>query len=43
MSGAPGRLKIDFLPAYQTISWLCWVPNLLIAEVLVNRSKSLAL
>ena len=36
-----GTLKIDFLPAYQTISWLCWVPNLLIAEVLANRSKRL--
>ena len=34
-----GVLKLDFLPAYRTISWLCWVPNLLLAEVLVTRSR----
>ena len=34
-----GVLKLDFLPAYQTISWLCWVPNILVAEILVSRSR----
>lgn len=38
-----GWLRIPFEPAYVTISWLCWVPNLLVAEVLANRSKHLAL
>lgn len=23
---------MDFVPAYQAISWMCWVPNLLIVE-----------
>jgi hypothetical protein len=22
----------DFLPAYRTVAWLCWVPNLLWTE-----------
>ncbi len=30
---------LDFLQAYQTISWLCWVPNILVAEILVSRSR----
>jgi hypothetical protein len=34
-----GVLKLDFMQAYQTISWLCWVPNILIAEILVSRSR----
>jgi hypothetical protein len=28
-----GALGVPFDEAYQTISWLCWVPNLLIAEM----------
>ena len=27
-----------FLPAYQAVAWLCWVPNLLWAEWYVRRS-----
>ncbi|TNE54979.1 MAG: DUF2306 domain-containing protein [Bacteroidetes bacterium] len=26
-----------FIPAYRIVAWLCWVPNLLVAAVLVNR------
>ena len=26
---------LPFEPAYQTISWLCWVPNLVVAEWLI--------
>ena len=26
---------IDFIDAYQAISWLCWVPNLLVVEWLI--------
>ena len=28
---------IPFEPAYQTISWLCWVPNLILAEWVILR------
>lgn len=28
---------ITFEPAYQTIAWLCWVPNLVLAEWLILR------
>lgn len=30
-------LGIDYLPAYKMIAWLCWVPNLLVAEFLIVR------
>jgi hypothetical protein len=29
----------DFLAAYRTISWLCWVPNLAIAEWIIKSAK----
>lgn len=35
-------LGIPFEPAYQVISWLCWVPNLLFAELLIRRDRSSA-
>ncbi|MGI9547816.1 MAG: DUF2306 domain-containing protein [Flavobacteriaceae bacterium] len=28
---------MEFIPAYSIIAWLCWVPNLLVAEFLVIR------
>lgn len=31
---------VPFATAYPVIAWLCWVPNLLIAEWLWNRSPS---
>lgn len=34
-----GLMHIPFPPAYVTISWLCWLPNLLLAEVLANQSR----
>ena len=34
-------LHADFLTSYRIISWLCWVPNLLIAEMIVNRRAQL--
>jgi uncharacterized membrane protein len=34
-----GVLKMDFLQSYQTIAWLCWVPNIMIAEILLSRSR----
>jgi uncharacterized membrane protein len=32
-----GIAHLDFTAAYRAISWLCWVPNLLVAEWLVRR------
>ncbi|MGH6909065.1 MAG: DUF2306 domain-containing protein [Phenylobacterium sp.] len=29
----------DFLPAYVAISWLAWVPNLIVAELYLNSAK----
>src|SRR2546423_863617 len=33
---------IPFEPAYQTIAWLCWVPNLILAEWLILRLPAVA-
>jgi uncharacterized membrane protein len=30
---------IPFEPAYQTVAWLCWVPNLIVAEWLILRQQ----
>jgi uncharacterized membrane protein len=30
---------LDFVESYITVAWLCWVPNLLIAEVIVSRGR----
>jgi uncharacterized membrane protein len=30
---------IPFEPAYQAISWLCWVPNLVLAEWIILRRR----
>jgi uncharacterized membrane protein len=32
-------LGYDFMPAYVAISWLCWAPNLMVAELYLNRAK----
>lgn len=33
----------DFTASYRVISWLCWVPNLIVAEMIINkRSRALA-
>jgi len=33
---------LPFEPAYQTIAWLCWVPNLILAEWLILRRQDAA-
>jgi uncharacterized membrane protein len=33
---------IPFDPAYQAISWFCWVPNLIIAEWMILRQRESA-
>ena len=30
----------DFIFAYRIIAWLCWVPNLLVAEIIIRSLKS---
>jgi hypothetical protein len=32
-------LHWSFHVSYITVSWLCWVPNLLIAEWMIHRRK----
>jgi hypothetical protein len=32
-----GGFGIPFMQAYPIISWLCWVPNLLVAEAIVRK------
>ena len=34
-----GAMGIDFLMAYMVIGWLCWVPNLLVAEWIIRRTR----
>jgi uncharacterized membrane protein len=36
-----GFLHWPFRPAYIIVSWLCWVPNLLIAEWIVRRRRGI--
>ncbi len=35
-------LGYKFPEAYITVAWLCWVPNLLIAELIISRGKTRA-
>lgn len=34
-----GAVGMDFLIAYRAIAWFCWVPNLLVAEWIIHRSR----
>lgn len=34
-----GALGMDFLTSYVIISWLCWVPNLIVAEWVTRRRR----
>jgi uncharacterized membrane protein len=34
----PLAAGLDFESAYRAIAWLCWVPNLVLAEMLFNRA-----
>ena len=29
----------EFIPAYQIVAWLCWVPNILVAFLIVQQKK----
>ena len=30
-------MHIEFIEAYRVISWLCWVPNLIVAEMIISK------
>ncbi len=30
-------LQMDFFSAYKIIAWLCWVPNLVVAELIIRK------
>ncbi|MBX2899037.1 MAG: DUF2306 domain-containing protein [Cyclobacteriaceae bacterium] len=31
--------QFDFIEAYRVIAWLCWVPNLMVAEWIISRMR----
>ena len=35
-------LGYGFAEAYTTVAWLCWVPNLLVAELIISKGKARA-
>ena len=35
-----GMLALDFSVGYPIVAWLCWVPNLLLAELIVHKRKT---
>jgi hypothetical protein len=35
----PAIAGVDFVTAYQWIAWLCWVPNLAIAEAWIASRR----
>jgi len=34
-------LHMDFITAYRATSWLCWVPNLVIAEIIIGKRSQI--
>lgn len=34
--------RMPFMEAYPIIAWLCWVPNLLVAEMIIRRKRGSA-
>lgn len=37
-----GGIGVEFLVAYITVAWLCWIPNLFVAEwIIINKRKRL--
>lgn len=35
-------LGYEFSEAYMTVAWLCWVPNLVVAELIIGKGKARA-
>lgn len=38
--GLTGAVGVDFDSAYPAIAWLCWIPNLIVAQWLIRRVVS---
>ena len=34
---------LDFITSYRVIAWMCWVPNLIVAELIIRRIRKSAL
>jgi len=34
--------NIPFIPAYRTIAWLCWLPNILLVEFMIRNQNNTA-
>jgi len=34
-----GAIGIDFTTGYIVVAWLCWIPNLIIAQWMINRNR----
>ncbi|MGN6394979.1 MAG: DUF2306 domain-containing protein [Mucilaginibacter sp.] len=37
---ATSIMHFDFTASYRVISWLCWVPNLIVAELIITRKNN---
>lgn len=37
---ATGVMHFDFITSYRVISWLCWVPNLVVAGLIIARKNN---
>jgi len=33
-------IGMDFIDAYRIIAWLCWVPNIIVAELIIRRVQA---
>ena len=33
-------IGFEFLPSYLVVAWLCWIPNLLVAEWMIRRRRA---
>jgi hypothetical protein len=34
-----GILGLTFIEAYKIVAWLSWIPNILVAELIISRIK----
>jgi len=33
-------MHVEFITAYRIVSWLCWMPNLIVAALIINKNKT---
>jgi hypothetical protein len=36
-------IHLDFNTAYRIVSWLCWVPNIIVAEIIISKIRPVKL